>query len=264
MVLLDGVLRHDLSSLGLVTGGLYVGGLGSAPASVASHLGSLSGSRGGLFSVINGSLASDVLVISNPASAPSPPPIHVINVSSSSPSPSTTRVASAPRILIHLGGNSSLELIEEFVSLPSSPSDTSLELYPSESFTCGIAEFLIDEGASLTHGYVEREGLKSIHCRVTLVSQAQGSSYHLTEARVGAMLSRHDIGVHQGGPDTSTTMRHFLISGSGQLHDLHTKLELNHPRGVAAQLHKCIVAHSSGKGVFDGNVKVGEPSKSWH
>lgn len=27
-------------------------------------------------------------------------------------------------------------------------------------------------------------------------------------------------------------------------------------RGLAEQLHKCIVSHSSGKGVFDGNVHV--------
>lgn len=51
-------------------------------------------------------------------------------------------------------------------------------------------------------------------------------------------------------------MRHFLIAGASQLHDLHSKLQLDHPRGVAQQLHKCIVAHSSGRGVFDGNVKV--------
>ena len=60
----------------------------------------------------------------------------------------------------------------------------------------------------------------------------------------------------QAGAETETHMRHFLISGASQLHDLHSKLELNHPRGVAAQMHKCIVSHATGKAVFDGNVKV--------
>ncbi len=50
--------------------------------------------------------------------------------------------------------------------------------------------------------------------------------------------------------------RQPLMALCVQIHDLHSKLELNHPRGVAKQLHKCIVAHSSGRGVFDGNVKV--------
>lgn len=53
-------------------------------------------------------------------------------------------------------------------------------------------------------------------------------------------------------------MKHFVLSGSEQLHDLHTKLVLDHPQGVADQLHKCIVAHSTGRGVFDGNVQVGQ------
>ena len=51
-------------------------------------------------------------------------------------------------------------------------------------------------------------------------------------------------------------MRHFLLCGAAQLSDLHTKLTLDHPRGEADQLHKCIVSSASGRGVFDGNVKV--------
>ena len=33
-------------------------------------------------------------------------------------------------------------------------------------------------------------------------------------------------------------MRAFLLCTEGQLHDLHTKLKLDHPRGEANQLHK--------------------------
>lgn len=51
-------------------------------------------------------------------------------------------------------------------------------------------------------------------------------------------------------------MDHFLICGDNQLHDLHSRLILNHPRGSANQLHKCIVTHPKARGVFDGNVKV--------
>jgi len=47
-----------------------------------------------------------------------------------------------------------------------------------------------------------------------------------------------------------------MISGAGQLQDLHTKLNLNHPQGQANQLHKCIASAANARGVFDGNVKV--------
>lgn len=51
-------------------------------------------------------------------------------------------------------------------------------------------------------------------------------------------------------------MRHFLLCGADQLHDLHTQLVLEHPEGTADQLHKCIVSDATGRGVFDGNVQV--------
>lgn len=42
-------------------------------------------------------------------------------------------------------------------------------------------------------------------------------------------------------------MRHFVLSGPVQTHDVHTKLRLQHPGGEATQLHKCIVSAASGE-----------------
>lgn len=71
------------------------------------------------------------------------------------------------------------------------------------------------------------------------------------------LLARPPVTPRQVGPETNTDMGHFLLCGPGQLHDLHSKLQLDHPQGTANQLHKCIVSHASGRGVFDGNVQVG-------
>lgn len=43
----------------------------------------------------------------------------------------------------------------------------------------------------------------------------------------------------QTGGETNTEMGSFLLCGEGQLHDLHSKLRLEHPGGTANQLHKC-------------------------
>lgn len=69
------------------------------------------------------------------------------------------------------------------------------------------------------------------------------------------------MSIKQGGGETSTTMRHFLLCGPGQLHDLHTRLVLDYPEGSANQLHKCIVSDSTGHGVFDGNVQVNKAAQ---
>lgn len=72
----------------------------------------------------------------------------------------------------------------------------------------------------------------------------------------GGKLSRHNVHVQQEGPDTVTELSTFHLSIGDQLQDLHSKLVLDHPRGVSRQLHKVIVAHSLGQAVFDGNVQV--------
>ena len=43
----------------------------------------------------------------------------------------------------------------------------------------------------------------------------------------------------QGGEATETGLRSFLLAGEAQLHDLHSKLRMQHPAGTAEQLHKC-------------------------
>ena len=91
----------------------------------------------------------------------------------------------------------------------------------------------------------------------TPLLQAEGSTFKMVEVSVGGSLARHDLGITQVGPETTTTMRHFLLAGGNQLQDLHSRLVLDHPRGEANQLHKCIVSAPTGRGVFDGNVKVG-------
>lgn len=86
--------------------------------------------------------------------------------------------------------------------------------------------------------------------------QESTSVYELTEVSTGGKLSRHNVHVQQEGPDTETKLSTFHLSIGDQLQDLHSKIVLDHPRGVSRQLHKVIVAHSLGQAVFDGNVQV--------
>ncbi|MBA0702437.1 hypothetical protein Goari_026907 [Gossypium aridum] len=82
------------------------------------------------------------------------------------------------------------------------------------------------------------------------------STYELVEVSTGGKLSRHNVHVQQLGSDTVTELTTFHLSVGDQTQDLHSRIVLDHPRGYSQQLHKCIVAHSSGQAVFDGNVKV--------
>lgn len=72
----------------------------------------------------------------------------------------------------------------------------------------------------------------------------------------GGKLGRHNLHIQQLGPDTVTDLSSLHLSVGDQTQDLHSTLVLDHPRGYSRQLHKCIVTHSQGQAVFDGNVKV--------
>lgn len=211
--------------------------------------GALSNARGGPFAVVNGAMAQDVLVVAVPPRARIERPLYVVNVSTAAAAAGGEQVlsASAPRLLIHLGKGAEAEVVEEYVSADEGAAGHAV---------FAVAEVVLDACASLRHGYVQREAPGSVHFKATLVDQGESSGYSLVEARVGGGLSRHDVGVQQDGAETTTRMRHFLLAGVSQLQDLHTKLALDHPRGEADQLHKCIVSAASGRGVFDGNVKV--------
>ncbi|GAX78218.1 hypothetical protein CEUSTIGMA_g5660.t1 [Chlamydomonas eustigma] len=246
VLILDGVFQPHLSTLNGLPAGLYVGDMSQAPPGTAALLGSQAFSRGGPFAVINGAAAEDVLVISVASRVVLDTPLHILYLSSGSGTESV-RSCSAPRLLLHAAEGSAIEVVEEFAGVPGGT---------GRYFSCAVSEMILEKDSQVKHSYIEEDSSASVHMKGTLVHQAEQSMYKLTEARLGSGLSRHDVGVEQGGADTHTTLRHFLVAGPSQLHDLHTKLELSHPRGQAVQLHKCIVAHSTGKGVFDGNVKV--------
>jgi Fe-S cluster assembly protein SufD len=249
VILVDGIIDARHSSTDSLPKGVYLGPLINAPEEISSvALGAQTRGRGGPFATLNGALARDVVVLHVPAGMAIPGPIRIMHFSSSAAGPGVA--AAAPRLLAYLEERAEAEIIEEFAPL-------SAEGKPGGKYAVfSVAEVELDDEAALRHSYVELEAQGAVHLRATLVNQGRASRYALTEARLGGSLTRHDLGVDQLGGATETEMQSFLLAGEGQLHDLHSKLRLDHPGGRAEQLHKCISAHPSARGVFDGNVRV--------
>jgi hypothetical protein len=101
-------------------------------------------------------------------------------------------------------------------------------------------------------------GKISLICCETFFSLFQDttSKYEFVEVSTGAKLNRHNLHIEQLGPETETELSTLhLTSQNKQIHDLHSRLILDHPRGFSRQLHKCI-ACGTGNSIFDGNIKV--------
>ena len=245
---------------GAEAAGVRVGRLGGSPAGDAgakpdiTGIGAASGVRGGVFAQLNSAGAPDAVVVDVAAGATAAGPLHVLYLSSPADEEGGgTAATSCPRCLIRVGDGACVEVVEEFAAL----GGTDEGAY----FVNAVTEVELGTGAEVRLTYVEDDAPGATHMKGTFVDQEEESSFSLLEARVGGGLSRHDLDINQLGPATQTRMRHLLLAGDLQEHDLHSHLELQHVGGEADQLHKCIATHPSSRGVFDGSVNVGQQAQ---
>ncbi|CAL0311622.1 unnamed protein product [Lupinus luteus] len=250
LTIVGGHLIQSMSELSEFPKGVYVGTLSDLdPGLTARVLELVGGFNGGdLFWSINGIAAPDVTVVYVPEGCRVENPIHFgyFSVEGSSEGSDETYVSN-PRVVVVVEKGGELEIIEEF-----SGTQGSGECY----WTNCALEVAIGEGAKLRHSYIQNESSAAAHIKWTSVRQESSSTYELTEVSTGGKLGRHNLHIQQLGPDTVTELSTLHLSVAAQTLDLHSQLVLDHPRGYSRQLHKCIVAHSMGQAVFDGNVKV--------
>lgn len=252
IVIADGFVLNSMSRLSTLPDGVYVGSLLSDSSDrIAERVLEFVGDFewGDLFWSINGLGAHDMTVVYVPAGVKVENPIHFKYVSVEGGEKGSKKLpVSNPRVFVVVEEGGEVGIIEEFVSKEGND-DRYYWANP-------VLEVVIGKGAKVRHSYVQSQSLNSAHIKWTAVRQEAASTYELVEVSTGGKLSRHNLHVQQLGPDTATELSTFHLSVGDQTQDLHSRLILDHPRGRSQQLHKCIVAHSQGQAVFDGNVKV--------
>ncbi|WVZ11284.1 hypothetical protein V8G54_015814 [Vigna mungo] len=203
-----------------------------------------------LFWSINGIAAPDLTLVYVPENCHLQDPIHFHYTPPQPPTthPSDTMYLSNPRVLVVLEKGARAHITEDFSSEQGNDNG---RYWSNAAF-----EAVIGEGAKLSHSYVQTQSFHAAHTKWTSVRQDSFSAYELTEVSAGGKLGRHNLRIQQLGPDTVTELSSLHLSVGEQTQDLHSTLVLDHPRGYSRQLHKCIVAHSQGQAVFDGNIKV--------
>lgn len=273
---------------------VYLGSAQDAPQDTVSFaLGTQTAAHGSFFAALNDAAASDVLVLHVPPGCAVAGAVHIVHLTSHSDEQQQevdVLQVSFPRVLVFLEEGSSARLVQEYAELTENGE-------AHDSLVDSVTEIELDDGAELHHicvlaspHHVARQRKKSgtaqgrkdlhnnghrlasqeedtedeaassrlYHNWSTFVRQSTSSAYSLVEARVQGTLTRHDVVVEQLGAETHTELRSFLLVSHGALHDLHSSVLLDHPRGEVRQLHKCIVADGAARGVFDGLVRVGQ------
>lgn len=127
-------------------------------------------------------------------------------------------------------------------------------------FNNNVSEFLLAEGAQVTHVRLQDEGAQTFHISKTAISQAENSRYHSTSIDLGGRVARHHHEMYQAGPQTDTHLYGLSALGDKQLADTHSLIALTHPHSSATQVQKNVVddrAHS----VFNGKVYVSQAAQ---
>lgn len=174
-------------------------------------------------------------------------PVHISFAYSGSDGASM--MMSNPRVLVIAEKGAEVAIVEEHFGIGEEDDGACYWANP-------VVDIVVEEGARVVHSYVQRQSSAAAHTKWTTVQQNTSSKYEFVEVSTGARLNRHNLHIQQLGPETITELSTFhLTSQNKQIHDLHSRLILDHPRGYSRQLHK-MIACGTGNGIFDGNIKV--------
>jgi Fe-S cluster assembly protein SufD len=193
-----------------------------------------------VFTALNTASLTDGAIVIVPRNQTLAVPIHLLFISTAEDSVQLSQ----PRCLVIVESNSTLTLIEDYVSLGQG-------VY----FTNSVTEIWVEGNAQINHTRIQRDHTAAFHIGKTAVSQARDSRYICTAISLGAALSRHNLEIYQTGEQTETTLSGLTMIGGEQVADTHSAIAYTKPHGTSQQIHKCIVDHRA-HAVFNGKVFV--------
>lgn len=239
LVFVNGVYAPELSAVSDLPVGVVIAPLSAVnDLPTLSYLTTLPGAEE-VFTTLNTASFTDAAVVVVPKNQVVTAPIQVLSV--------TVGEAAAivhPRCLVVAAAGSSLTLVEDFVALRQ-----------GEYFTNPVTEIWIEANAEVNHTRVQRDHGAAIHVGKTAVSVMRDARYTCNAISLGAVLSRHNLEVHQMGEQTSITLNGLTVIGGNQLADTHSTIAYTKPHGTSKQVHKCIVSDRA-HAVFNGKIVV--------
>ena len=247
IVFVDGRYAPSLSSLG-AQDGVRIESLARVldrePALVEPRLGKVL-KGGNAFAALNTAFLEDGAVILVPAGVALAEPMHVVHHSTASAGPSISH----PRLLVIAARNSQSTVVESY----GGPDGQAY-------LTNAVTEIALEDGASVDHYKVQREGLGAFHIATLAVTQGRDARFSSHAIALGGAIARQDVDqafAGQGGECALGGL--FLVSGT-QLTDIHTRVDHAVPHCTSRQLYKGIV-DGRARGVFVGRVYVAKDAQ---
>lgn len=243
IVLVNGRYAPELSSVGLLTGGLEVTSLAEAiaarPEAVEPYLAKIV-RDGNAFAQLNSAFVDDGVFVRIPARTAVPEPINLVFLSE----PTFGPTVSHPRNLVIAEAGSEAAVVETYLGAAG-------ESY----FTNVVTEVVLGDGAVLDFSKLEREGDAAFHVATTAVSQGRNSNFTSHSISLGGALARNDLNVRLDAEGADCTLNGLFLGNGTQLLDNHTLIDHAMPHGTSRELYKGILDGKS-RGIFHGKIIV--------
>jgi Fe-S cluster assembly protein SufD len=243
IVLVNGRYAPELSSVGLLTGGLEVASLAemiaARPDAVEPYL-AKTVRDGNAFAQLNSAFVDDGVFVRIPARTAVPEPIHLVFLSE----PAFGPTVSHPRNLVIAEAGSEAAVVETFLGTAGEP-----------YFTNAVTEVVLGDGAVLDFSKLEREGDAAFHVATIAVSLGRNSNFTSHSISLGGALARNDLNVRLDAEGADCTLNGLFLGNGTQLLDNHTLIDHAMPHGTSRELYKGILDGKS-RGIFHGKIIV--------
>ena len=240
LVIVNGRVSSALSSISALPKGLTIDQSNDAIAAAESAKSSLP------FVAQNTAFFEQAVVISVAPNTVVDEPIHVLFINA----PGSERAMSATRLLVAVGEQSQITLIESYAGVAGK----------GVGFTNAVTDFVVSPSAIVNHYKVQREVETAFHVAATFVHLGRSATFASQSFTLGGRLVRNDIFATLDGEGAECTLNGLYLAGGDALVDNHTSIDHAKAHCPSHEVYKGILSGKA-KAVFNGKIVVREDAQ---
>ncbi|HKS05575.1 MAG TPA: Fe-S cluster assembly protein SufD [Gemmatimonadaceae bacterium] len=244
LVFMNGRFSRDASSFASLPAEVEIATLSamvsSDPDFVQANLASLASFERSAFTALNTAFAADGVVVRIPADVVVDEPLHIFWVADSS----ANGAMLSPRLLVDVGANSRLTIVQYFSGVDGTP-----------YFTNAVSEVRVGDGARVEFCNVQQESTDAFHVSTVQAIQGRDASLHAFSFAAGARLSRANVYTTLSQPGGEARLNGLYLLRGRQHCDHQTFVHHAAESCASRELYKGILDDES-HGVFNGKVLV--------
>ena len=207
---------------------------------VSLHFSKLVDSKTDTFAAFNTAFWRDGVFIRVPDDTLVEKPIVVLHIHDASQQPAV----SMTRLLVIIGENSELSLIEKFDSIGKNPVFSSL-----------VEEIVVKDNARLSYCKIQNDQGLLHQVTNTLIRQGDASRVNTFSFTMSGQLIRNNFGIAIDGERCESHFYGLYLLDGNTLADNHTVVDHRKPNSFSNEMYKGIMDGNS-KGVFNGKIYV--------